>query len=127
MQPRTWIIETSDQQTRFASFFAKMGLPLEVSVCTYKKKRSIPQNKRLWDLHGLASDATGFSKDEMHDLALCKHFGSTETKRTNPLTGRVEVKQTPLKRSSDLNTAEFSTYMEATEIWYANELGIFLP
>tara|TARA_R110000868_G_scaffold170049_1_gene405146 strand:- start:331 stop:714 length:384 start_codon:yes stop_codon:yes gene_type:complete len=127
MQPRTFILETVDQQCRFAAFIAKQNLPLEVSVCAYKKRRTIPQNKRLWDLHGLASEATGYSKDEMHDLALCKHFGSTETKRTNPLTGREEVRQVPLKRSSDLNTAAFAKFMDATEIWYANELGIFLP
>ena len=129
MEPRTWFISDQEQLDRLAAFLPKLGnrLPLDIEARPHKKIRTIAQNKRLWDLHTLASDATGYTKDEMHELALCKHYGYAERECKNPITGEVEYKKDPLKRSSTRDTAEFSKFMEATEIFYANELGIFLP
>ena len=127
MEPRIFIIETEDQQCRFAAYIAKQkGLPLEVSVKDYVRKRTVPQNARLWKLHGMAAEVTGYTVDEMHEEALCNHYGFAEKAVKNPYTGQTEIKRRPLKRSSGRDTKEFAKFMTATEDWYADNLGIWL-
>ena len=127
MEPRIFIIETSEQQARFASFIAKQkGLPLEVGVKDYIPQRTLPQNARLWKLHTLASEITGYSPEEMHDEALCHHYGFSEREVESLVTGKTSLKRVPLKRSSQRNKKEVSAFLEATENWYADEIGIWL-
>lgn len=124
---RQFILDRPDRAAAFCGWLGKQELPLDVQVAPYEPRRSNAQNARLWKLHGLAADVTGYSKDEMHEKALCKHFGYTEEERKDPLTGRMEIKQIPLKRSSQRRPKEFGEFMEATEAWYATELGVWLP
>jgi len=127
MEPRIFIIETPEQQARFASIIAKQkGLPLEVSVKDYVPKRTAVQNARLWKLHDLASDATGYTPEEMHDLCLCQHFGFAEHAATNPFSGEIEIVKRPLKRSSQRDKKEFAKFMDFVENYYADNLGIWL-
>lgn len=78
-------------------------------------------------LHTAASEVTGYGKDEMHEEALCKHFGYTEVERKDLLTGEILTKRIPLKRSSTRDKKEFAEFMEATETWYGSEFGVWLP
>lgn len=87
-----------------------------ISIDLYKSNRSLDQNARLWKLHALAAQHTGYSAQDMHDISLARHFG---TRRL----GSIII---PLKRSSDLTASEFSEYMTNTEAFYATELGVFL-
>jgi len=127
MEPRIFIIETPEQQSRFASFIGKQsGLPLEVTVKDYVPRRSVNQNARLWKLHGKAAEITGYTVEEMHEEALCQHYGYAESEVKNPWTGLSEFKKRPLKRSSQRDKKEFAKFMDATENWYADKLGIWL-
>jgi hypothetical protein len=118
---RSFLIQTSDQRDRLFLFLSKRELPMQVDVGEPRKQRTDGQNKRLWDLHTLASEHTGYTKDEMHEEALCRHFGYTE--KTMPSGW---IKRVPLKRSSTRETKEFAEFMDATERWYAAEFGIWL-
>ena len=127
MEPRTFIIETPEQQARFAAFIGRpKELPIEVSVKDYVPRRSRAQNSRLWKLHGMASAETGYTPDEMHDLCLCQHYGFSEREVKDPFTGRVETKKTPLKRSSQRDKKEFRRFLDFVENYYAENLGIWL-
>jgi hypothetical protein len=72
-------------------------------------------------LHSLAAKETGNSAEDMHEEALCRHFGYTEHRMP---TGW--IKRVPLKRSSVREKKEFSEFMESTEAWYASEFGVWL-
>lgn len=118
---RTFVISSPVTVDRLASFLkANLEHPLMVKVERHKRRRSNTANARLWALHTLAADVTGYSAEEMHDLALCRYFGSEEIKA-----GGV-IMQRPLKRSSARDTQEFAKFMEATEAWYGTEFGVWL-
>ena len=118
---RSFVIETQEQRERLVSFINARALPVQVDVGEVRKQRTLSQNSRLWKLHGLVAAETGNTAEDMHEEALCRHFGYTEHKMP---TGW--IKRVPIKRSSPREVAEFSQFMDATEAWYASEFGVWL-
>lgn len=118
---RTFAIETPVQRDRLIQFLGKREPPYQVDYGPIREQRTLSQNSRLWKLHALAGDHTGNTVDDMHEEALCKHFGYHEKKMPSGW-----IKRIPLKRSSTREKAEFSKFMEAIEIWYASEFGVWL-
>ena len=118
---RSFVIETQEQRERLVSFINARALPVQVDVGDVRKQRTLSQNSRLWKLHGMVAAETGNTAEDMHEEALCRHFGYTEHKMP---TGW--IKRVPLKRSSPREVAEFSQFMDATEAWYASEFGVWL-
>jgi hypothetical protein len=117
---KSYVIETAEQLSRLLSFIAKRELPIQVEVGPVREQRSVSQNSRLWALHSLASRETGYTPDELHELMLCKFFGTKDVE----LGG---VKRTvPAKRSSTREKQEFRDFLEAVETFYASELGVWL-
>lgn len=68
----------------------------------------------------MAAKETGYTVEELHELALARHFGTKEIE----VGGFTRV--VPLKRSSTREKKEFSEFLEATEAFYASELGLWL-
>lgn len=120
------MLETDNQVARCASFLAAQHPPLRITMSRIVERRSLEQNARLWKLHTLAGEVTGYSPGEMHDEALCKFFGYAEKERKDLFTGEITIKRIPLKRSSMRNKREFSDFMQATEAWYADSFGVWL-
>ena len=120
MTERTFRIEDDLQRHRLQQFIGSRKLPFQVDLGDIREQRTIPQNSRLWALHQLAAAATGHTPDEMHEFALCRHFGSREVNL-----GGV-IRQIPNKRSSAREKKEFNDFMESTESWYAAEFGVWL-
>lgn len=102
------------------AFLGARELPIQVDVGPVRKQRTLPQNSRLWALHALASKETGYSPEELHELMLCRHFGTREIDISGH---RMTV---PLKRSSTRDKQEFREFLEAVESFYASELGVWL-
>lgn len=119
-EPRTFLIDKPERLTHFTTFLAKQDLPLDVTVAPYIPKRTQKANRRLWALHTLAAGVTGYSPEDMHEFALCRHFGFSEQK-----IGDI-VRRVPLQRSSQRNKKVFGEFMEATESWYACDFGVWL-
>lgn len=117
---RTFQIEDDLQRQRLIQWLSKFVLPFQVEVGAIKEHRSLPQNARLWALHQLASKETGYAPDELHELMLCKFFGTKE----------IEVggmkRTVPLKRSSTRDKVEFREFLDSVETFYASELGVWL-
>lgn len=120
MSERTFRIEDDLQRQRLQQFISARKLPFQVDVGPIREQRTIPQNSRLWALHQLAASATGYTPDEMHELMLCKFFGTKE----------IEVgglrRTVPAKRSSARNKDEFREFLDSVENFYASELGVWL-
>lgn len=100
--------------------------PKVLQIEDYRRQRTNNQNRRLWALHSLAAEVTGYSAEEMHEFALCRHFGFQEKEVTDPLTGEITSKRIPNKRSSARDTKEFGEFMEATESWYIADFNVWL-
>ena len=117
---RSFVIETQDQRQRLVSFINARALPMQVDVGEPKEQRSLSQNSRLWALHQLASKETGYAPDELHELMLCKFFGT----KTVQIGGRsLEV---PAKRSSARDKQAFREFLDIVENFYASEWGVWL-
>lgn len=129
MSERRFILRNSFVLTNVLAFIGKLSNfnePHEVIVRPFIEKRGVNANARLWALHTLAAEATGYSPEEMHEHALARHYGYTEKQVVDPFTGEVVKKRIPLQRSSAQNRKKFAEFMEATEAWYIQEFGVFL-
>jgi hypothetical protein len=88
----------------------------------YRRKRSTEQNAFLHAVPlKLICEHTGYEIDDMKTYLLGRAFGWEE------YTIFGDIRKRPLKRSSDLTTAEFSFFMEFCEMWAAQELQLIIP
>jgi hypothetical protein len=121
------IIVDSEQRREYAiRQLQRLPLGWDVQLSRHIERRTNTQNARLWKLHTLAGNELGYAPEEMHELALCRHFGYQDIERTDPLTGAITSKRAPNKRSSPRDKKEFGEFMEATETWYITDFGVFL-
>ncbi len=123
MIERRFILENDTNRDFLTRFLSRMKIEkaIEVIVRDYVPQRTLPQNARLWKLHSLAAQHTGYTAEEMHEEALCRHFGYVEKRMPSGW-----VKRVPIKRSSVRNRLEFKAFMDATEAWYIDEFGVWL-
>jgi hypothetical protein len=102
---RTFHIEEPEQRERLISFLAKRDLPFQVDYGPIREHRTTSQNSRLFALHAMAARETGYSVEELHELALARHFGTKEIE----VGGKTLT--VPLKRSSVRDKKEFAEFM----------------
>jgi hypothetical protein len=113
-------IEDERQRTMLQKFIQARPLPFQCEVGPIREQRTLPQNSRLWALHHLASQATGYAPDELHELMLSKFFG-TKTIEVGGV-----VREVPAKRSSVRDKQEFREFLDNVENFYASTLGVWL-
>lgn len=121
MTDRLFIVDSPQKAQRVAGLIGK--LPPEqvwdVVVRPHEKRRSDDANRRLWALHKAASEETGHSVDELHEMACWRFL----PRRTVELFGeKVEIRG----QSSKLSVKDFRTFMDQVESFYITELGVFL-
>lgn len=96
--------------------------PMVVEITEYRSPRSLEQNAYLHAVPlRMICDQTGFDMEEMKQYLLGEAFGWEQTE----IFGRTV--QRPLRRSSRLNTKEFTWFLEWIEQWAANTLGLLIP
>lgn len=95
--------------------------PWVVTIEPHFEKRTTQANARLWALHALMANHVGVTPAEMHEEALCRYFGYREV-QIGPFIRRV-----PLQRSRMQDKATFQAFLFATEAWYLEEFGVYLP
>lgn len=123
MSERRFVLDTPQHRDNAARFVGKLPVEdgaMEMIVRPYTPQRTTSQNARLWLLHSKAAAVTGYSAEEMHELMLCRVFGTQEIEL-----GGV-TRTIPLKRSSARNKKEFREFMDQVEAFYISELGIWL-
>ena len=117
-----FIVDTEPKRTRCQNVVARLPLDgriWDVQIKPYQSRRSVDANRRLWALHKLASDETGHSVDELHEL--CKAM----------FLPRKMVKAGDQERevsgsSAKLRKKDFMAFMEQVEAFYIEKLGVFL-
>jgi hypothetical protein len=57
---RTFTIEQPEQRDRLVQFISRRDLPFMVEVGPIREQRTLSQNSRLWALHQLAANETGY-------------------------------------------------------------------
>lgn len=127
MNERTFQVTTDQQRDHLTRFIARQPVPFQAALGPLKKQRTLSQNGRWWVLIGMAAEVSGHSTDELHEICLCRHFGYTEKEVTDLLTGEVGMKRVPNKRSSARDTKEFRDFMDSSEAWLGETLGVWLP
>lgn len=124
MNGNTILVDSPERAERACKVIGRLPLEdcaWEVEIKRHIKRRSNPQNSRLWKLHQLAGAHIGCGAEEMHEEMLCEHFGATEVKMPNG-----QIRRVPVKRSSMRDKAEFAAFMEFVESFYIAQLGVFL-
>lgn len=122
MNERRFLLDTKQHRDNAASYIGRLSVekPVEVILRPFIAQRTSKANARLWALHSKAAEITGYSAEEMHELALMRFFGTQEIRAGGM------VRQIPLKRSSVRNKKEFGEFMESTEAWYIQDFGVWL-
>ena len=96
----------------------------QVVITERKSKRSNEQNRWIWGVAiPLIAEHCGYDHHEreaLHYELLAKRFG-TVTSKMDP------AMKVPAKTSSQMNTREFSDYMEWLARFAATELGVIIP
>ncbi len=109
--------------------------PLEVLVRPYKKNRSLAQNNLLWMWLGLIAnhireeyglmfdgmEGTPTSED-LKDYFQRKFLGF----KTYPMPG-YEYLADRVRGTSELNTAQFTEFLQRIDVYAGSELGLRLP
>ena len=131
METKRYILRDATIRNRLKVKLDAMELnpekPFEVIIRPYKKNRSVAQNSLMWkwlteirnklsEEHGLMCDPEGL-KEEFQD-----RFLGLVTYRCSD--GSLAQR---LKGTSELNTAEFTEFLNRIEVYANSELGINLP
>jgi hypothetical protein len=118
---RTYILRDAGVKERFKRFIDSLPTekPFEVTVAPFKERHTSGQRAK-W--HALISDIareTGNEPDDVKEY-LKNRFGP---KREMTIHGKQQVIAKP---SSQYNVEEYSEMIDRTNVWAAEELGVFL-
>jgi hypothetical protein len=126
MQEQRFVIRQDADLSRMTACIAALAKegPVEISAKPHKPKRSNDQNALLWAIYGdiirIGGEAmAGWNKDDLHEFFLGSHFGWKQC----ALFGQKRKK--PARRSSRLNKAEFSDFVEFI-VRFMAEQGVYL-
>lgn len=97
---------------------------LDITVAEHRGRRSDQQNRLLWSLYGDILERGGetmggWTKDDLHELFLGLHFG------WEVIEGFGQRRKKPMRRSSKLNTVEFTDFIEFI-LRYMAEQGVYM-
>lgn len=95
----------------------------KVTIQPYRKMRSIEQNSYLHAVPmKIISEHTGYEIEDLKTYLLGQAFGWEEFEMMG------QRRKRPVKRgTSDLNTEEFSWFIEWLSAWAAQELELIIP
>lgn len=108
---------TLQDPDRYNSYLVSLGKqPVDVVVRTWRKPRSIQQNKFLWAVpYQLLSEATGYTREEVHDSMRMLFLKDED--RAIPT----------LKSTTSLTTIEMNEYWAKMQQFAAEKLNCIIP
>jgi hypothetical protein len=92
----------------------------KITLVQYKNVRSVSQNAMYWAILNCIASETGNTSDDMHEF-FKQEFLKAKTVKLG-LTGRAVYPST-----KNLDTKEFTDYMDKVRHFASEELGIFIP
>ena len=97
------------------------GKQVRVEVGQYRKRRSDEQNRALWGVaYRTLSEETGNDLNDLHEYFLGEYFG------WELIDVLGQQRRRPIRRSSKLNTMEFSDFYAFIQR-RAAEMGFYVP
>ena len=120
-------VKTESDRDKALTAVRESALPLRVEVKAYKRNRSLAQNRLLhmWmtalSKHWHESTGELYAAD-VWKLQVKRQFLGEEVIE---LPGGKQVEQ--VRKTSKLNTQEFTDFLQAIEIWAADDLECYLP
>lgn len=108
---------------RLAQFLTEClpGKQIRVEVGQYRKRRSDEQNRALWGVaYRTLSEETGNDLNDLHEYFLGEYFG------WELIDVLGQQRRRPMRRSSKLNTMEFSDFYAFIQR-RAAEFGVYVP
>lgn len=91
-----------------------------VDVKVEREKRTISQCKLLFLWIGCVSHETGYFKDEVHEIFKKKFLGTEVFEMWGEKVERI-------RSTANLDTKQFSQYLERIQQFASSEMGIILP
>lgn len=126
MIKESFTIRKGGDLTRLVAYASALirGHDIKITVEEARSTRSSEQNRLLWSLytdilHKGGEAMGGWTKDDLHDFFLGTHFG------WEVIEGFGQKRKKPMRRSSRLNTVEFSELVEFI-VRYMAEHGVYL-
>jgi hypothetical protein len=98
----------------------------EVVVKVQTQTRSERQNRLYWMYLTMLEDATGHSKDELHEIFRAK-FNARTVSTVDHDTGEIIDTGETYPSTTDLDTAQFTAYIENIRRFAAEFLNVILP
>ncbi|MCW3109899.1 MAG: hypothetical protein JWQ09_4405 [Segetibacter sp.] len=93
-----------------------------VEIKEARESRSLKQNNLYWVYIGILGEHLGYNSKEMHHVTKKHLLGSYE--KANKVTSEIET-FTP--SSKDLDTLEFTQYIENVRLWAMQDFDCYLP
>jgi hypothetical protein len=88
-----------------------------IAITEHRSRRTADQNKLLWAIYTEMSDGTGYTPSELHEAMKRKFLAPKVVK-----VGKQEIEVPGSSR--ELDTKDFSQYVERVAQFAAEELGI---
>ena len=105
---------------KFILWLAKLeGKEIELRVDKYKEKRTLAQNRYYWIICTIVAEETGHDPEEIHQI-FKSMFLKTWTKLKHKRIQRIQS-------TTELDTKEFTDYVDKCSRFAGQELGIFIP
>jgi len=123
---RTYVVSTDQQIDRVAAFLRGLvrSHPVSLSVEKWRKQRTVTANARYWALTRLASEASGYTEQELHEQNCGDFFGW----KAGELFGRpIRVPVRTTTTPETLDTKRFTEFMTWCEQRYIEHLDVWLP
>lgn len=113
---------TMNDKEAVKSYLDKLpvGKRYDVTVKIHRDKRTVDQNRLLFLWIGCISHETGYFKDEVHEIFKKKFLGTETFEMWGEKVERV-------RSTTNLDTKQFSHYLEKIQQFASSEMGIILP
>lgn len=116
------IIRTEADKDRATSHIKALNIdkPWRMDIVLYRKNRSAAQNRLMWLWLTAIGNEIGYTEKEMYTIMADMFLPDVFIEYAGK-----QIKQK--KSTSDLNTKEFTVYLESIDRWAAGKMGIVLP
>ena len=105
--------------------FIRGPVILTMQSATAAEVRSMQANKRQWVIFTIIAEASGHTKEEVHDW-MCKLFLSYEVEIVDPTTGECGS-EILVRGTSKLKPAEHNAFLDRVMLWAAEFFGCEFP
>ena len=115
-------VTTKADKAKVVAYIEKLpeGKSYNIAITQKKEVRTLPQNKLYWLWIACISDETGNDKENLHEFFKMKYLDGKFVELFSEsfwMNGSTK----------ELDTKQFTHYLEAIQVFASSELGVILP